>query len=151
MTHPGEKQSTPGILIFAHGSSVPEANETIARLAAEVSRATGYDYVRPSFLKLAEPDLLAAVARAWEAGIARVVVVPYFLTMGIHLRRDLPKLIAEAQQRFPEMDIRLAESLDGHPLMAHVVTERARETLAHPATQSAAPLVMNSPAHAERE
>jgi sirohydrochlorin ferrochelatase len=151
MTHPGEKQSAPGILIFAHGSSVPEANETIARLAEEVSRATGYDYVRPSFLELAEPNLLAAVARAWQAGIPRVVVVPYFLTMGIHLRRDLPKLIAEAQQRFPEMDIRLAESLDGHPLMARLVTERAREALARPGTQSAAPLVMNSPAHAERE
>ncbi len=117
-------------MIFAHGSSVPEANQTIARLAEEVARTSGYNYVRPSFLEMGEPDLITAVAGARQAGIARLVVVPYFLTMGIHLRRDLPKLIDEAQRRFPEIEIRLAESLDGHPLMAHLVTERAREALA---------------------
>ncbi len=116
-------------MIFAHGSSVPEANETIARLAEEVARTSGCDYVRASFLELGEPDLVTAVASARQAGIGQLVVVPYFLTMGIHLRRDLPKLIGEAQQRFPKIEIRLAESLDGHPLMAHLVTERAREAL----------------------
>ncbi|HEY4682165.1 MAG TPA: CbiX/SirB N-terminal domain-containing protein [Candidatus Acidoferrales bacterium] len=125
-----KKAGKLGILIFAHGSSVPEANQTIARLAEEVARTSGYNYVRPSFLELGEPDLITAVAGARQAGIERVVVVPYFLTMGIHLRRDLPKLIEEVQRRFPEIEIRLAESLDGHPLMAHLVTERAREALA---------------------
>ena len=125
-----QDQNRLGILIFAHGSSVAEANQTIARLAEEVSRTSGCGYVRASFLELSEPDLVTAVASARQAGIARIVVVPYFLTMGIHLRRDLPKLVEEAQQRFPDMEIRLAESLDGHPLMAHLVTERAREALA---------------------
>ncbi len=127
-SHP--EQDNFGILIFAHGSSVPEANQTIARLAEEVARSSGCGYVRPSFLELGVPDLVTAVASARQAGIALIVVVPYFLTMGIHLRRDLPMLIEEAQQRFPEMEIRLADSLDGHPLMAHLVTERAREALA---------------------
>ncbi len=107
-----------------------EANQTIARLAEEVSRTSGCSYVRASFLELSEPDLVTAVASARQAGIAKIVIVPYFLTMGIHLRRDLPKLVEEVQRRFPDVDIRLAESLDGHPLMAHLVTERAREALA---------------------
>ena len=116
------------IIVFAHGSAVPEANREVGRLAEEVSRQAQCP-ARPAFLELAQPDLPAAVAEAVAAGARRIVVIPYFLTMGVHVRRDLPRLIAEQQARFPEADIRAAQSLEGYPGMAQALLDRVQEAL----------------------
>ena len=116
------------IIVFAHGSAVPEANREVARLAEEVSRQARCP-ARYAFLELAQPDLPAAVAEAVAAGARRIVVIPYFLTMGVHVRRDLPRLIAEQQARFPDLDIRAAPSLEGYPGMAQALLDRVEEAL----------------------
>jgi len=121
-------ESSTAIIVFAHGSAVPEANGEVARLAEEVSRRARCP-ARSAFLELAQPDLAAAVAESVEAGARRVVVVPYFLTMGVHVRRDLPRLIAEQQARFPGLDIRAGQSLEGYPGMADALLDRVRQAL----------------------
>jgi len=73
--------------------------------------------------------LPAAVAEFVVAGARRIVVIPYFLTMGTHMRRDLPRLIAEQQARFPEVDLRAGQSLEGYPGMAQVLLDRVEEAL----------------------
>ena len=116
------------IIVFAHGSAVSEANREVARLAEEVSRQAQCP-ARCAFLELAQPDLPAAVAEAVATGACRIVVIPYFLTMGVHVRQDLPRLLAEQQARFPEVDIRAAPSLEGYPGMAQALLDRVEEAL----------------------
>jgi sirohydrochlorin ferrochelatase len=121
-------EPSTAIIVFAHGSAVPAANEEVARLAAEVSRRAQCP-ARGAFLEQAQPDLPAAVAEFVAAGARRIVVIPYFLTMGTHMRRDLPRLIAEQQARFPAVDIRAGQSLEGYPGMAQVLLDRVEEAL----------------------
>ena len=116
------------IIVFAHGSAVPEANREVARLAEEVSRQAQCP-AQSAFLELAQPDLPTAVAEAVAAEARRIVVIPYFLTMGVHVRRDLPRLLAEQQARFPQVDIRAAPSLEGYPGMAQALLDRVEEAL----------------------
>lgn len=121
-------EPSTAIIVFAHGSAVPEANAEVTRLAEEVARRAQCP-ARSAFLELAQPDLAAAVAESVAAGARRIVVIPYFLTMGVHVRRDLPRLIAEQQARFPEVDLRAGQSLEGYPGMADVLLHRAQEAL----------------------
>ena len=121
-------EPSTAIIVLAHGSTVPEANEEVARLAAEVSRRAQCP-ARCAFLEQAQPDLPAAVAEAVAAGARRIVVIPYFLTMGVHMRRDLPRLIAEQQARFPAVDFRAGQSLEGYPGMAQALLDRVEEAL----------------------
>ena len=118
--------STTGILLFAHGSVVEEANQSVHDLASQVQALGGYRYVRAAFLDVAHPDLEEAVGQAVRAGIRRVVVIPFFLTMGIHLQRDLPALIAPLKQRYPELELEVGQSLEGHPLMPEIILSRIR-------------------------
>jgi sirohydrochlorin ferrochelatase len=118
---------TMAILLFAHGSRVEEANDGVRDLARQVEARGTYPYVRATFLELAEPNLGAAIAQAAEAGFRRVIVIPYFLTMGLHMRRDLPSLVAPEKQKHPDLEIEVGQSLEGHPLMASVILERVRE------------------------
>ena len=118
-----------GVLLFAHGSPVEEANHGVHELARKVEAAGPYRYVRVAFLDCAQPDLPAAVATAVEAGMHRVVVVPYFLTVGLHLQRDLPRLIATAKEQYPHLEITVGRSLEGHPLMASMILSRVQQVL----------------------
>ncbi len=116
-----------GIVLFAHGSRVDEANRGVRELAQKIQEMGPYGYVRSAFLELAEPDLARAIAQAVEAGIRRLIVIPYFLMMGIHLRRDLPNLVAPEKQKYPDLEIEVGQSLESHPLMASIILGRVRE------------------------
>ena len=115
------------ILLFAHGSRVEEANQSVRELAREVERQGPYTYVRPAFLELGAPKLATAVHEAAEAGFRRVIVIPYFLTLGLHLRRDLPSLVEAEKQKFPDLEIIVGQPLEGHPLMTSIIFERIQQ------------------------
>jgi len=121
---------TTGILLFAHGSPVEEANRGVHDLAEKIAAAGPYRYVRAAFLEGGEPDLLIGVREAAAAGLERLIVIPYFLTDGLHLRRDLPKLVAIAREKHPNFRITVGQSLEGHPLMPSIILGRAQEALA---------------------
>jgi len=39
----------------------------------------------------------AGVGQAAESGVERLIIIPFFLTVGLHLRRDLPKLLKDIE------------------------------------------------------
>jgi sirohydrochlorin ferrochelatase len=121
-----------GILLFAHGSPVEEANRGVHDLAGKIAAAGPYRYVRAAFLDSTQPDLLAGVMEAAEAGVERLIVIPYFLTEGLHLRRDLPTLIAAAKVKHPHFEIVVGQSLEGHPQMPALILSRVQEVLEKP-------------------
>jgi sirohydrochlorin ferrochelatase len=117
------------LLLIAHGSRQDEANADLHHLAAELGRRGGFAVVEASFLELAEPGIEEGGASCVNQGAERVVLVPYFLSAGVHVRRDLTTARARLAARFPAVDFRLAEPLGRHPLLLDVVTQRAREAL----------------------
>jgi sirohydrochlorin ferrochelatase len=117
---------TTGIVIFAHGSRIEAANEAVRTIAEKFARAGGHSNVQAAFLELGQPDLSGAVDRLAAAGVRKVLIIPYFLTLGIHLERDLPALIAEIGRRYPWLQVTASAPLDGHPALIEVLLDRAR-------------------------
>jgi sirohydrochlorin ferrochelatase len=114
------------LLLIAHGSRNPDANADLDHVA-EGLRARGHPLVQTSFLELAEPNIDGGAARCVEQGAERVVLVPYFLSPGVHVRRDLTAARDRLAQRFPAVEFRLAEPLGRHPLLLDVVEARVAE------------------------
>lgn len=118
-----------GIILFAHGSSVASANEGVLAVAAQMAREGGYELVETAFLELATPDLPAAVDSIISRGAQRILVIPYFLTLGIHLQRDLPRIVAELAAIHNSIEIRVAPPLDGHAALSGILLDRVRDML----------------------
>jgi sirohydrochlorin ferrochelatase len=114
-----------GIVIFAHGSSVPSANEAVKVVAEAAAAAGAFERVETAFLE-AQPNLAEAVTRLADSGVTRILVVPYFLTLGIHLQRDLPAIVEQLAQAHQNVEIRITPPLDGHPALVQVLLDRAR-------------------------
>ncbi|MBI3683089.1 MAG: CbiX/SirB N-terminal domain-containing protein [Acidobacteria bacterium] len=118
-----------GIIVFAHGSSIESANEAVRAVTAQLARAGGFEHLDTAFLESAHPDLFNAVQEMAGQGVERIIVVPYFLTLGIHLQRDLPRIVGDLSARYNGLIIDVTEPLDGHPALGKIVLERAQEAL----------------------
>lgn len=115
-----------GYIVFAHGSSVESANDAVRSVAASLATKGGLAHVEPAFLECGKPDLLGAARQLIASGVTKAVVVPYFLTLGLHLKRDLPKLVEEVRAEYPTLEVAVTEPLDGHPAMVDALLDRAR-------------------------
>jgi len=113
-----------GIIVFAHGSRVESANEAVRLVAADLGRAGGYR-VEAAFLELGKPDLEGAAARLVSAGVDSITVIPYFLTLGLHMERDLPPLMQKISNTYNGLQIAVTAPLDGHPALVQVLLDRA--------------------------
>jgi sirohydrochlorin ferrochelatase len=116
------------LLLIAHGSRHEEANADLYHLATEL-RQRGYPIVEPSFLELATPTIAEAGESCARQGAEQVVLVPWFLSAGLHVRRDLVEACDALASRFPVVRFRLAEPLGRHPLLVDIVMQRIRDTL----------------------
>ncbi len=114
------------LLLIAHGSRQEEANADLYHVADGLRRR-GWPIVESSFLELAEPGIEESGSRCVAQGATRVVLVPYFLSAGVHVRRDLSAARARLVERVPAVEFRLAEPLGPHPLLLDVVADRVRE------------------------
>ena len=82
-----EAPERTGVVLAAAGSSDPEANGTITRLAARWQARTGWFAVRPAYASAGDPTPAAAVAGLLRAGASRVVVASYLLAPGLFADR----------------------------------------------------------------
>jgi sirohydrochlorin ferrochelatase len=117
-----------GLVIFAHGSSVASANAAVEAIAEATAKAGGF-VVRVGFLEPVHPSLDEAVDTLVASGVSRVLVVPYFLTLGLHLQRDLPVIVDRIKSRHPAVEIRVTPPLDGHAALTQILLDRASEAL----------------------
>jgi sirohydrochlorin ferrochelatase len=115
-----------GYIVWAHGSRVESANEAVRSVATAFSSTGGFTHVAAAFLELGKPDLSSAADDLVQRGADRIVVLPYFLTPGLHMERDLAPLIAKVSAAHPSIEVIAAPSLDGHPALVAALVDRAR-------------------------
>jgi sirohydrochlorin ferrochelatase len=117
-----------GFIVFAHGSRIESANQAVREVSALMA-GSGPHAVEAAFLELGAPDLTGATARLIARGVKRIVVIPYFLTLGTHMQRDLPRLAQEASRAHGDIEMRITAPLDGHPALLQALLDRASEAL----------------------
>jgi sirohydrochlorin cobaltochelatase len=117
------------VVLVGRGSTDPDANAEVAKVARLLWEGRGYDGVDIAFVSLTEPSVPAALERARRLGATRVVVAPYFLFPGV-----LPDRVAAQSREFARShrgtDVRVAELIGDCDELADLVLERYQEALA---------------------
>ncbi len=115
------------VIILFHGSRAEEAGEIAGRIASEVGRLGKFGVVTTAFLQHAKPDLIEAVQTCIREGAGKIIVVPFFLQMGMHVTSDIPVLMDRVKKQYPGLPIVATGAVGSHPLMADIVVKMARE------------------------
>ncbi len=145
MAH-ADRPEQVAVLLIAHGSRHAPANDDLHQLAGQFVERGDYPIVEASFLELADPTIPEGGDRCVARGAMRVLMIPYFLSAGVHLLRDLTAARDALRARHPEVEFRLAPALGPHPLLEDLVAHRIRQI----DTNDAAPAFASSSELAER-
>ncbi len=118
------------ILLMAHGSRIPEANDAVREVAAMVKEITGYPIVEVSFREMHLPSIQQGIDSCVAQGAERILLLPYFLFVGAHVQEDLPEEMAMARERYPNVEFAMGSHLGVHRKLAEIVAERIGQGLA---------------------
>lgn len=117
------------LLVVAHGSRREASNDEVRALSGLIAEKAGndYDMVRTAFLELAEPLIPDGIEECIQAGADEVVVMPYFLSAGRHVAKDIPEEVAPKQAQYPEKKIRIAPYLGGADGIAELMLSMSQK------------------------
>jgi sirohydrochlorin cobaltochelatase len=122
----GDSRADTMLVVVGRGTTDPDANAEVAKVARLLEEGRGYAGVEYGFISLAEPGVPTALERCRRLGAQRIVVVPYFLFSGV-----LPDRVVEQSHAFaaehPELDVRVAGLLGATTELADLVLERYGE------------------------
>ncbi|MEY4208845.1 MAG: hypothetical protein RLZZ20_1997 [Pseudomonadota bacterium] len=99
------------LILFAHGARDPRWAIPFERLAERARQIRPDTPVSLAFLELMSPRLPERVDELVQNGFSQVSVVPVFLGQGGHVLRDLPPLIDELREKYPQLEIRLSKAV----------------------------------------
>ncbi|WP_038840926.1 uroporphyrinogen-III C-methyltransferase [Salinispora arenicola] len=124
----GADRAGTWVALIGRGSTDPDANAEVAKVARLLWEGRGYAGVEPGFISLAEPSVPAVLDRLRRLGARRIVVAPYFLFAGV-----LPDRIRAQSQEYaaahPELDLRVADLIGDCDALADLVLERRAEAV----------------------
>jgi len=114
------------LLLVSHGSRREASNDEVRELALRMNTMNhDFDAVSCAFLELAEPLIPDGIRQAITQGADEVVVLPYFLSAGRHVTKDVPAEVEIVQKEQPDKKISIAPYLGSASSIASTLLEQA--------------------------
>jgi sirohydrochlorin ferrochelatase len=111
------------VVVIAHGSRNAEANDAHRATCEALATRTG-SVVSEAFLELEQPSLSDAIRTLVTQGHDRVIVLPFFLSPGRHVREHIPALVDEARTEHRGVSIELGRLFGDDPAVLDVLTQQ---------------------------
>lgn len=115
------------LLVVGRGSSDPDANGDVLKLARMLWEGSGYQTVETCFIGITHPRLEEGFRRARLYQPRRIIVLPYFLFTGL-LVQKIVAVSAEQQAQHPDILISGLPEMGLHPQLFSVLRQREVET-----------------------
>lgn len=113
-----------GLLLVDHGSRREQANAVLVQVAEIIRRQSDFAVVHYAHMEIAEPTIAQGFDACVADGAREVLVHPYFLAPGDHYNDTVPRLVAEAAARHPDVRWTITAPLGIHAKLCEVVLER---------------------------
>jgi sirohydrochlorin cobaltochelatase len=113
------------IILFAHGSRDPLWHRPIQAVAEAIALRAPATPVACAYLELSTPDLHTTCATLIGQGAKALTIVPMFLGVGKHAREDLPALMTQMRQHWPEVDFQLQTAVGENPRLIELLADIA--------------------------
>lgn len=120
------------LVILGHGSRAAGAADDMEQVASALRSRHPGTVIRVAHMELCEPTLEAVIGELAGLGHSDILVLPYFLHRGNHLREDIPGLLRELATRHPSVRLILGRHLGYDDAIVDVVEARWRASTHDP-------------------
>ena len=116
------------IILIGHGSRAAGADDDMERIAGRLRAAADGEIVDLCRMAGHGTSFGEAFERCVLQGAKTVIVIPYFLHFGVHLRQDIPEMLREAVAKHPEVRLVLGRHLGYDDALVALVESRIAES-----------------------
>jgi precorrin-8X/cobalt-precorrin-8 methylmutase len=113
------------VVLIGHGSSDKNAHDAFVHAANAITPY--YRNVEFCFLELDRPNIEDGIGRAVAGDPHVILIVPYFLHRGAHIKRDVIKDLNAALDKYNFKNAFMGHHLGVDEKMVDIIIERARE------------------------
>ncbi|MGL4252434.1 MAG: sirohydrochlorin chelatase [Fusobacteriaceae bacterium] len=117
------------ILIVGHGSRSSQAQSDFENVINMVDKKLTKELVRGAHMENAHPNIPTVIQNILneQPETKTIKVVPYFLYSGIHIKEDIPEILEDMREQYPNIDFKLGKAIGAHKSMADILVERVSE------------------------
>jgi precorrin isomerase len=116
------------VILLGHGSRVPGADRSMLRVAEMLKEEGHYAQVETCNMSRLGPYFEEVFEKCVRGGARRVLLLPYFLNEGLHMKLDIPAKMQEAVRRHPHVKLVFGKNLGFDPLLVRLVEKRIGES-----------------------
>lgn len=113
------------LVFLGRGSSDPDANSDIYKIARLLWEGRGFRSVHVGFIGVTFPTVQEAIRQATLMQPKRIIVQPFFLFLGVLLTR-IGKIVEESRTLYPGIEFLLTAHLGPDARLAEVIIEHGR-------------------------
>ncbi len=123
-TNDMQKQS---VIILGHGSKSKDAIEDFNYVVEITKNKSDHHNVFGAHMEMAKPSLEDIVETIYQQGGVEIIIIPYFLFNGNHIKQDIPAKIDVLKVKYPQLKIRFGTPIGKEPLMAELILKKVKE------------------------
>ena len=119
------------VMIVGHGSRSLKSQEEFKKIIEVMEKKLTHTKVYGTNMELAEPQMEDTIDKIVmeNSGLSEIVVVPFFLFEGMHIKKDIPEKLDEFRKKYPDIKITFGRPLGADPAIADVLLARVNEIL----------------------
>jgi len=126
------------VLLISHGSHSPKTKDEVIALIKRLidlctttnigkekvgkplSRVEIFEY---AFLEIESPSIPDGIDRCVGQGATDLTILLNFLNSGRHVNEDIPRIVSEAKQKYPDVKFRITPPVGQHPKIDELFVE----------------------------
>ena len=116
------------VILLGHGSRVSGADRFMVRVAEGLKKKGRYANVETCNMSRLGPHFEETFEKCVRMGARKVLLLPYFLNEGLHMKLDIPVKMQKVIKRHSYVKLVLGNSLGFDPLLVQLVEKRIEES-----------------------
>ncbi|MCK9197278.1 MAG: CbiX/SirB N-terminal domain-containing protein [Syntrophales bacterium] len=123
-----DNYSKEAVILMGHGSRVPGAGEGMEKVAQWLKEKRSGTMIEICYMSELGPHFPEILEKCVREGADKIIVMPYFLHLGIHLREDIPAMMGKEAKKYPGLTLILGRHLGFDESLAELVGKRLDES-----------------------
>ena len=103
------------VLLISHGSHSPKTKQEVVSLIKHLKSLSGVGIFECAFLEIESPSIPEGIDICIGQGATDVTILLNFLNSGRHVDEDIPRIVNEAKQKYPNVKFRITSPIGQHP------------------------------------
>ncbi|PJE79201.1 Sirohydrochlorin ferrochelatase [invertebrate metagenome] len=110
-------------LIIGHGSRLKEGNQDFDNIIHQVIKHHPEALIYGAHMAHAQPSIETQVNRLYHQEVRKIIIIPYFLYGGSHIKQRIPSLLEQLCTKLPGLSYEIKPTLNQNPAVIKALSE----------------------------